>query len=443
MKIQLTKSIAPWASPAAQQRLEELRAAHCEDSAAAVTKAVTTALDEQEALFSGVLNLYAGSNVLSPAVASAHRGSLATRPALGWPGEKVQPGLDGIEAIEVIATQQLRSAFNAEFAEPRFMSATMANLAAYQAFTEPGDTIGILSPAAGSHMSHQSVGTAGVRGLRTEYVPFDVDAIDVDAAKLERFLTVHRPRMLLIGGSVIQFATDLAPIRELTERHGAKLVFDASHVAGLIAAGEFANPLDHGVDLVTFSTYKTLAGPAGGATVTNCAEAAARVSHALYPMMSSNYDPARLGPLAIATAEAVDQSPAWAKRTVEIARAIAQGLARRGFPVLGASRGFTDSHQVVVDVSQHGGGEFAMRELERRGVLAGACRVPSQNSAAAPQGVRLGTQEIVRLGAGFEHVPPIVELVATTLAGAAAEGPGAAAEIRRSFGADIWGRTPR
>lgn len=437
----LSAPLAPWASEEANQRLEELREQHCEHVTDQVVSAVASENEAQVHRFeAGGLSLYAGSNVLSPRVQAAHEGSLSARPALGWPGEKVQPGVENIEALEVIATQQLRRAFEARFAEPRFVTATLANLAAYVAFTEPGETIAILSPTAGSHASHQQTGTAGVRGLRTEYLPYDVDASDIDIAQLDDFMSAARPRMLLLGGSVIQFPTRIAPLREAADRFGAKLVFDASHVAGLIASGVFPNPLDEGVDLMTFSTYKTLAGPAGGAAVSNDATVAEQVSDALYPILSSNYDPARLGPLAIATAEAIEQSPAWARLTVDLAIDVAERFSARGFEVQGASHGYTQSHQVVFDVSEFGGGTAAMRLLEVSGIYVGACRIAAQANNAPPAGIRLGTQEIVRLGATHDHAEPVVDLITALLRDESSIG-GSAEEIRRSFGTDIWGQT--
>ena len=437
----LSAPIAPWVTEAATRKLGHLQVAHQERTVESVAAAVTEVSTAQTtSLSTANINLYAGSNVMSPRVESAHVSELSTRPALGWPGEKVQPGIDGIEALEVIAIQQLRRAFNTTYAEPRFLTATMANLAAYCAFTEPGDTIAILPPNGGNHASHQMRGTAGVRGLKTEYLPYDGSRLDVDLRQLGDFMEAHKPSMILVGGSVIQFPTHIAPLREAADKFGAKLVFDASHVAGLIAAGEFPNPLNEGVDLMTFSTYKTLAGPAGGAAVSNSTEVAEQISHALYPVLTSNYDPARLGPLAVATAEAVEQAPEWAHTTISVAKAIGERLSGRGFKVQGAAFGFTETHQVVIDASEFGGGEKAMRALAARGVLVGACRIAEHGEKAALAGIRFGTQEIVRLGAGLEHVDPIVDLIEASLR-ASDERSGAvtARDVRRSFGADIWG----
>lgn len=440
MSALLDTPLIPWGTAPVQRRAAELVAAHAEADADAVTGAVTAAQDAQLRLSGGGgLNLYAGSNVLSPRVRAAHTADLASRPAIGWPGEKIQPALGPIEELEVIVAQQLRNGFGGRFADGRFVTATLANLAAYAALAAPGDTIATLPPSAGSHTSHLADGTAGVRGLRGSFLPVDSRSGEILDAELVDFVRDVRPRIILVGGSVIQFPTRIGPLRDAADRVGARLIFDASHVAGLIAAGEFPNPLAEGADLLTFSTYKTLAGPAGGAAVTDEPEVAERMGEALAPVLSSNYDPARLGPLAIATAEAVEQRPAWAKRTIELAVALGERLHAHGLTLLGADRGITATHQVVVDAAPWGGGARAMRALEAGGVFVGACRLPHQSAGEEAGGIRLGTQEIVRLGAGFEHAEPIAALIAALLRGDFADAE-RSREIRRSFGSDLWGR---
>lgn len=435
---------APWASAAAQDRLRFLEQTHCETTPEQIAASVagSQAAFRRRTDVQGI-SLYAGSNVVSPAVEAAHDTAMATRPALGWPGEKVQPGVQEIEELEVIASRQIARAMNAQFAEVRFLTATMANLAAYIAFTEPGDTIAILAPEDGSHASHQQQGTAGIRGLHTEFLPYDRERFDVDPARINCFVDEVRPKLILVGGSVALFPHDLAVLRAAADRVGAFLLYDASHTAGLIAAGVFQNPLDEGAHAVTFSTYKTFAGPAGGAAVTNDAAIAEKLSHAAYPVLSSNYDASRLGPLAIAAAEALEQSPPWAAQTVALAQAVGRALDGLGLNVLGSNLGYTRTHQVVVDATEHGGGQNVVRKLERVGLYTGACRVPGQSPESGPQGLRLGLQEAVRRGATVAHA----DLIAETVHQGITSWPGKLdtdqiTRLRHSFGHDIWGRQP-
>lgn len=441
--IAIPSATAPWGGPAVPTRLRELDTLHREQGSRAVADGVTAALQQHhQRLDVTGLMLYAGTNVMSPAVAAAHDTAVSTRPALGWPGAKVQPGMQEIESVEFIAATQVARSMRGTFAETRFPTATMANLALYSAFTEPGDTIAVLSPEAGGHASHHAHGTAGIRGLQVAYLPYQPDLLDVDGASMAEFVDTTRPRLIVVGGSVTLFPHDLAPVRAAADRVGAVLAYDASHAAGLIAAGYVQDPLADGADVVTFSTYKTYGGPAGGAAVTNDVSLAERLAHAAYPVLSSNYDAARLGPLAIAAAEAVEQRPAWAELTIIAAQELAARLSGLGQIVPGRRRGFTQTHQVVVDVSDHGGGAEVMARLERVGIHAGTCRLPWQQVRSGPQGLRLGTQEIVRLGFTLEQLPELATLLDDRIRDKSddAEATARVTALRSSVAADLWGR---
>ncbi|BAH50593.1 DegT/DnrJ/EryC1/StrS family aminotransferase [Rhodococcus opacus] len=435
-------TIAPWASPIAQERLSALEHLHTEDSAAQVVESVHRALTEYHARIDDGIVLYAGTNVLSPNVTALHDTALSTRPALGWPGEKVQTAVQEIEHLEVIAARQVAASMRGTYAEVRYLTATMANLAAYIAFTEPGDTIAVLSPESGGHASHQqSLGTAGIRGLTVEHLPYSPSALDIDAGEISDFVYRVRPRLIVVGGSVTLFPHNLDPIREAADRVGAVLVYDASHTAGLIAAGYYQDPLAEGADVVTFSTYKTYAGPAGGAAVTHSAEYAERLAEAAYPTMLSNYDPARLGPLAIAAREAIEQAPAWAAATIEYAGELAANLNAHGLIVVGRRLGYTRSHQIVIDAQRLGGAPVAVRRLEAAGIYTGACRLPWQTPGSSPEGVRLGVQEFIRRGAGFDTVTDLADLIYRSLT-TSTEHPLAQDTrlLRHRVTTDLWGR---
>jgi glycine hydroxymethyltransferase len=424
---------------AGRRRPYEPEDRHREEGPAAVAAAVRRALDAHHDRMAGELVLYAGTNVLSPAVRAAHDSALSTRPAMGRPGGKLQTGVEEIEELEVIAATQVARAMRAAHAEVRFPSATMANLALYAAFTRPGDTIAVLSPEAGGHASHHAHATAGVRGLNVVHLPYSSNDLDIDGRLLGSFLAVHRPGLVVVGGSVALFPHRLGVLREAADRVGALLAYDASHTAGLIAAGHFQDPLAEGAHIVTFSTYKTFAGPAGGAAVTGDADLAEAISHAAHPILTSNYDAARLGPLAIAAAEAAAQQPPWAGPAVAAARHLAACLAGHGHAVLGAGRGHTRTHQVVVDATALGGGGRAVARLAAHGIHTGTCRLPWQEPGSPALGIRLGTQEIVRRGAGAATMTDVAALIHHALTNQGPASTAAAAELRASLGPDLWG----
>lgn len=442
----VSSALAPWTTGPAQARLVQLETAHNERTADQVTQSVLRALDGHHERIDDGIVLYAGTNIMSPAVLAAHDSALSTRPALGWPGEKVQTAIDEVEDLEVLAGTQVAHAMRGRHAEVRYVTATMANLATYVAFAQPGDTIAVLSPEAGGHTSHQQIqGTAGVRGLTVKHLPYSPSALDLDHAVLEDFMRAIRPRIILIGGSVTLFPHDLGPVRAAADAVGAIVVYDASHTAGLIAAGLFQDPISEGADVVTFSTYKTFGGPAGGAAVSRDPDHAEQLALAAYPTMLSNYDPARLGPLAVAAAEAFDQKPAWAAATVEYAAELAGHLNSLGLVVIGRGRGYTRSHQLVIDASRIGGGPAAVRRLERSRIYTGACRLPWQSSDTAPEGIRLGVQEFVRCGANFDTIAPLAELIhhAVTATDNAPADPAMATALRYTVTDDLWGRRQR
>jgi glycine hydroxymethyltransferase len=407
--------IAPWASPAARARIAEVAAAlaagRADPSPASVIDTVHRALAAHRRQYDdeGIV-LYAGTNVMSAAARQVCRPEVSGRPSMGWPGEKYQAGLDHLDTLEVLAPALVARLVGAEFAEVRSQSATLANLAVYRAFTAPGDTIAVLPARAGGHASHHAAGAAGVRGLRVVELPYDVAGYDVDLAALPGFLGRERPRLVVIGASLLLFPHRVTAVREITEAAGALLVYDASHVAGLVAAGRFQRPLAEGAQVLTFSTYKSFGGPPGGVIATRDAALAERVSAAVYPGLTANYDAGRLAPLAVTAAEILDDGGRYADRCVANARALAAALHDEGLAVAGADRGFTDSHHVAVDAGELGGGPAAAARLAAAGIYLSAIGLPWQpaddpageaaGTPAGDLGLRIGTQEVTRRGFG-------------------------------------------
>jgi glycine hydroxymethyltransferase len=382
-------TIAPWTSPAALARLAAVESELPSEPAAALAHAAASARAHARRLDEDCLQLYAGTNVPSPFVASLHEAALASQPSMGYPGAKYQAGLEPIDVVEVAAANAIARVMGAAFAEVRPTSATLANLAVYAALTEPGDTIAVLPDWAGGHLSHHAIGVPGIRGLRVAPLPYDVERLDVDVDALDAFLGLQAPRLVVVGASLMLFAHRLSEIASVVRAHGLPLLYDASHVAGLIAERRFQDPLREGADLVTFSTYKSFGGPAGGAIVTDDAQLAERVSDAVYPALVANYDVSRLVPLAAAALERERSGGEYADQCIANARALAAALAAEGFDVLGAARGFTDSHHVAVRV---GDGTAAALRLVEGNILTSEIGVPVDPAG----GIRIGTQAITR-----------------------------------------------
>jgi glycine hydroxymethyltransferase len=405
--------VAPWASAQAQARLREVEARVAgllgtgqpdAGQADAVLAAARAAVDAHRARFDerGIV-LYAGTNAMSPPALAVYHALLATRPSMGWPGEKFHAGLEDFDTLEVLAPLLVADLMGGRFAEVRLQSATLANLAVYGALTAPGDTIAVLPEAAGGHTSHHSQGVPALRGLRVVDLPYAADAVDLDYQALPGFLRRERPRLVVIGGSLMLFPFDVAAVRAALDEVDAGgpptlLVYDASHVAGLVAAGRFQRPLDEGADVLTFSTYKSFGGPPGGCVVTRREDLARAVSTTAFPGMLANYDIARLAPLAVTAAELKTSGQSYVDTCLANATTLAHALSAEGFTVVGRHRGFTASHHVAVDAAEFGGGDQAARALAGAGIYLSGIGLARQRPDEPMRGLRIGTQEVTRRG---------------------------------------------
>lgn len=413
----MTQPLVPWAPPAVRARIDQVVAELGEDlSTEHVAKVARAAIEGHERrLGAEGVNLYAGTNAPSPLVRELFDAGVASRPSMGWPGDKAQTGLDELDVLEVLAARTVGAVMGAAHAEVRIQSATFANLAVFAALTEPGDTIAVLPEAAGGHNSHHATGSPGIRGLRVADLPYDVRARDVDLAALPAFLAEHRPKLIVIGASLMLFPHRVEAIREAADAAGAILVFDASHIAGLVAGRRFQRPLEQGAHVMTFSTYKSFGGPPGGAIATNDPALGQAVSHAVYPGMTANYDPGRLAPLAAAAAEAIEDAGAYPDACIDAARTFAADLAAAGLDVVAADRGYTESHHVAVDASAFGGGAVAAARLAEAGIYLSAIGLPDQDPAAPDAALRIGTQEVVRRGLGAAELREVAGWMADLL----------------------------
>ncbi|WP_308249848.1 serine hydroxymethyltransferase [Sphaerisporangium fuscum] len=404
--------VAPWASSRAQRRLTELEALLAGQRADDVVRTVTDSLARHRRAFDedGIV-LYAGTNTMTPRALAVHEATVSSRPSMGWPGEKFQAGLEHLDVLETLAPLGMASLMEGRFAEVRLQSATLANLACYTAFARPGDTIAVLPEAAGGHASHHAQGVAGIRGLRVVDLPYDAAGFTIDHERLPGFLRRERPAVVVIGASLMLFPHDVAGVRAACDEVGATLLYDASHVAGLVAGRRFQRPLEEGAHVLTMSTYKSFGGPPGAAIVTRDEELAERVSAAAYPGLTANYDAARLAPLAVTVAELAESGPAYADACMANARALAAALHAAGFTVAAAGLGWTASHHVAVDAGAFGGGDEAARALAAGGVYLSGIGLPDQAPGEPMRGLRIGTQEITRRGFTPGRMEALAELM--------------------------------
>jgi len=244
-------------------------------------------------------------------------GTLGPRPSLGFPGDKYETSLADSDFIEVITAELARRLFHSAYVELRVLSGSMGNLYAFMAMARPGDPIMAIPEAAAGHATHHVRGAAGLHGLQVHDIPLDPETITVDLQALARRAREVRPRVIVIGASLVLFPYDVGAARRIAEAAGARVMFDAAHLAGLVAGEAFPSPLDLGADVLMMSTYKSFGGPPGGLVLTSDPAIAKRLDRIAYPGLTANFDLGRVAALAVAEADLLEHGRAYAARCVE------------------------------------------------------------------------------------------------------------------------------
>ncbi|HYA75219.1 MAG TPA: aminotransferase class I/II-fold pyridoxal phosphate-dependent enzyme, partial [Roseiarcus sp.] len=323
-----------WAPAHCQQFIDSLADQTSRQSSKEIAAAIDRAIALNRAIHeSDCINLDPAANVMNPRAEAALASGLSSRPSLGWPGDKYEMGLEGVERIEVIAAELAAETFGAKYAEIRVPSGAIANLYAFMATTKPGDKIIVPPASIGGHVTHHRAGCAGLYGLEIHSAPVHADGYTVDVATLGDLARKLRPRLITIGGSLNLFPHPVRDIRKIADEVGALALFDAAHLSGMIAGGAWRQPLEDGAHLMTMSAYKSLGGPASGLVVTNDRAIAERLDAIAFPGMTANFDAGKSAALAIALLDWKDHGRAYAAAMAATAGALAQCLAARGVPV--------------------------------------------------------------------------------------------------------------
>jgi len=380
-------------------------------------------LHEHHKWFQESIPLIASENVSSPAVREALASDFGHRYAEGWPGERVYAGCSYIDKVELLCIDLMKELFDAEFVDVRPISGVVANLVVYTAFTEPGDVMMALSIPCGGHITtgkKELGGTAGaVRGLDVQYLALDYEELNIDIDKTQarvRKLAAagNPPKLVMFGASVFPFPHPVEELAETFHDVGATIGYDAAHVAGLLAGGIFQDPLREGADVVSLSTHKTLFGPQHGGILSWNRHAEA-VKRATFPGMVSNHHLHALAGVTIACAEMQMFGREYTRQIVRNAKALAQGLYERGFKALAERKGFTESHVILIDITEQGDGGTLEETLEKANVIINRNLLPWDIKEGRhfmhPGGIRLGTSEVTRLGMKESEMIEIADFI--------------------------------
>ena len=336
--------------------------------------------------------LYAGANLPPDAATAAYAPGLGAYPAMGPSFGKEQPDTDLVSHLEVAVSAAACALFGAAWAEPRLPSCTFANLVVYHAFARPGDLM--LAPAAahGGHFSQRRGGTPDLAGLVVEDLPFDAKNCCLDASAAADMVLACRPTLVMLGRSVMIKPDDVVPVVAAARKAGAKTIFDASHVAGLIAGGQYPDPLALGVDILTSSTYKTLPGRPHALVMGRDPNDACRLVDVLEAKLLANYDAGKLSSLLVTLLEAKTDIASYAQRVVRKTQELAELLTREGLTVLSAREGEIGTHQILVPLDASVSGAAVISAMAARNILVGTSPDPTRSGREA---LRIGTQFLV------------------------------------------------
>ena len=358
------------------------------------------------------INLIASENITSPQIKTALASDLSHRYAEGQAGDRLYEGCKYIDDIETLTINLSKKLFNAEYVNVQPISGVTANLATFFAFTKPGDKIMTMSVPMGGHISHENVSAAGIRGLKNVFYPFNNEIMNIDADIMQKRILEEKPKIVLLGGSLFLFPHPVKEAVEAANEVGAKVVYDGAHVLGLIAGKQFQDPLKEGADVVMGSTHKSFPGPQGGIILAK-GEYETTINNAVFPGVVSNHHLHHLAGLGIATAEMMEFGQDYAKQIVKNAQALAQALHEEGFNVMCEDQGFTKSHQVAMNVADVKNASILAKELEANNIILNKTLIPGDdvNNSDNPSGIRIGTQEVTRLGMKEQQMKDIAHLI--------------------------------
>ena len=381
-------------------------------------KSVIDAVKDHHELYTNALPLIASENVTSNPVRTLLASDLSHRYAEGDVGNRFYQGCKYIDVIEEKAIRYAKELFDAEHVNVKPISGVTANIAALFALTSPRDRMMALSVPNGGHISHSKYSIPAMRDLELYNFPFDINEMNIDTDKMLKAIRQNKPSLLLFGASLFLFPHPITEAREAADEVDAKIVYDASHVLGLIAGKQFQDPLREGADVIASSTHKTFPGPQGAIILckTNIKD---EIDQAVFPGTVSNHHLHHVAGLAVSLVEMLEFGEAYAAQTVANAKTLAQSLYEAGFDVLCEHKGFTASHQIVIDVSNFGGGAAVAENLEFANIIINKNLLPSDSDPDKPTGIRLGVQELTRIGMKQSEMKEIAALIERVVRGKA------------------------
>lgn len=359
------------------------------------------------------LQLIASENFTSPAVLAALGSTLSNKYAEGYPGKRYYGGCEEVDKAEVIGIARAKELFGAEHANLQPHSGASANVAVYQAFTKPGDTVLAMSLPHGGHLTHGSKVNFSGKWFNVESYGVRQDNELIDYDELRDIALRVKPKMICSGATAYPSLIDFKTVRSICDEVGAIMWVDAAHFIGLVAGKAIPSPVEY-ADVVSFTTHKVLRGPRGGMILSKAAHASA-IDKAIFPGMQGGPIMSAVAAKAIALKEcATPQYQAYAKQVIVNAKALAKSLEDEG---MRAVSGGTETHLALIDIRSTGvNGKIADERCGRAGISLNKNAIPyDPESPAVTSGIRVGTPAVTTQGMGTEQMPVIASFIARAI----------------------------
>ena len=356
-----------------------------------------------------IINLIASENYTSRAVLEAQGSFLTYKYAEGYPGRRYYRGCDNLDQIEEIAIKRARELYKAEHANVQPHSGSQANMAAYFALLEYGDTVMAMDLSHGGHLTHGSPITFSGRSYKFVHYHVNRETERIDFPEVERLAKEHKPKVIVAGYTAYPRIIDFERFKRIADSVGAKLMVDMAHIAGLVAAGLHPTPIPY-ADVVTTTTHKTLRGTSGGLILCK-AQYAKAIDSAVFPEAQGKPLLHAVAAKAVALHEAMQPGfYAYQKAILDNAQALAKELQKLGLRLVS---GGTDNHLILIDITATGvTGSAAAKALDMAGIVCNKNEIPfDTRPPAVTSGIRLGTPAVTTRGFGKEEMKQIAALV--------------------------------
>lgn len=359
------------------------------------------------------VELIASENYVSCAVMEAQGSQLTNKYAEGYPGKRYYGGCEYVDIVEELAINRLKQLFGATYVNVQPHSGSQANQAVYASVLQPGDTILGMSLAHGGHLTHGA--GVNISGRLYHAITYGLDKNEVlDYDEVEKLALEHKPKMIVAGASAYSLEIDWARFRAIADKVGAYLFVDMAHYAGLVAAGEYPNPVPF-ADFVTTTTHKTLRGPRGGVILSRSDEHAKALNSAIFPCLQGGPLMHVIAAKAVAFKEALQpEFKQYAKQVKLNAKVLAETLIQRGLRIVS---GKTESHMFLVDLQpKHITGKTAEAVLGQANITVNKNAIPNDpEKPFVTSGIRLGTAAITTRGFTEEDTRELAHLIADVL----------------------------